>query len=205
MIYEMNYVNTDPYIISFNIRKPSIIDWWEVDMNVVIEKLKDADAESLYKFEQENRTYFEEMVPTRGDDYYHFENFKIRHASLLEEQAEGFSYFYLIKDLNGSILGRINLVGIEKDFTIGHLGYRVGKLYTGKGVAKKALELLLDVVRERGIQEVRAKTTTNNIASRKILEKNGFVHTETNHEEFEMNGQKLKFVSYTWMNKYSFD
>lgn len=172
-------------------------------MNILIDKLNGKDAKDLYKFELENRTYFEEMVPTRGDDYYKPEIFKMRHEILLEEQAAGISYFYLIKDENGSILGRINLVDVDGTHKIGHLGYRVGQLYTGKGVAKKALKLLLETVIELDIKQVKAKTTTNNIASQKVLEKNGFEYMETSDEEFEMNGQKLKFVNYTWTNKLS--
>ena len=167
-------------------------------MNVFIEKLKGTDAESLYEFEIENRAFFEEMVPTRGDDYYKPEVFKVRHESLLDEQVEGTSYFYLIKDENDSILGRINLVDITELDKIGYLGYRVGKNHTGKGVAKNALKLLLKIIGEMNAKEVRAKTTTNNIASQKVLEQNGFRCTETNDGEFEMNGQMMNFINYTW-------
>lgn len=61
-------------------------------MDIFIEKLNRIDEENLYKFELENRNFFEELVPTRGDDYYKPEVFKIRHETLLEEQAEGISY-----------------------------------------------------------------------------------------------------------------
>lgn len=44
-------------------------------MDIIIEKLQYADAENLFEFELENRDYFEEMVPSRGDDYYNFETF----------------------------------------------------------------------------------------------------------------------------------
>lgn len=167
-------------------------------MDIFIEKLQDADAEDLYKFELENRSFFEEMVPTRGDDYYKPEIFKIRHESLLEEQAKGISCFYLIKDEDGSILGRINVVDMDESRETAHLGYRIGQLHTGKGVAKKALKLVLETVIEQGIKQVLAKTTTNNIASQKVLERNGFTHIETSDEEFEMNKQKVKFVTYLW-------
>lgn len=170
-------------------------------MEIFIEKLNSEDEEGLYKFELNNRSFFEEMVPTRGNDYYKPEVFKIRHESLLEEQSRGLSFFYLIKDENGSILGRINLVDIEGKHKIGHLGYRVGRRHTGKGVAGKALSLLLETVTKLDIKQIEAKTTTNNIASQKVLKKNGFIHTKTNDEEFEMNGQRLKFVNYTWTNK----
>lgn len=173
-------------------------------MNIVIEKLKDTDVESLYEFEIENRTFFEDMVPSRGDDFYKPESFKVRHESLLEEQDKGLSFFYLIKDKNDSILGRINLVDIDESEKVGFLGYRVGQIHTGKGVAKKALALLLKTIVELDIKEVKAKTTTNNIASQKVLEQNGFEHTETSPKEFEMNGQMLNFVNYTWRNKSSF-
>ncbi|WP_025783416.1 GNAT family N-acetyltransferase [Sporosarcina sp. D27] len=170
-------------------------------MDLFIEKLTGTDEKNLYKFERENRNFFEETVPTRGDNYYKPEVFKKRHAMLLEEQAEGISYFYLIKDENGSILGRINVVDIDMTHGIANLGYRVGHLHTGKGVAKKALELLLETVAQLNIKQLKAMTTTNNMASRKVLEKNGFEQTACVDEEFDMNGQKLKFVHYIWNSK----
>ncbi|CAM4527440.1 GNAT family N-acetyltransferase [Paenibacillus xylanexedens] len=170
-------------------------------MNVVIERLKETDIESLYEFEVGNRTFFEEMVPSRGNDYYKPEVFKAKNESLLDEQAKGLSFFYLIKDENNSILGRINIVNIDDFNKIGFLGYRVGQIHTGKGVAKKALKLLLSTIVDLDIKEIKAKTTTNNIASQKVLEQNGFEHTETNDKEFELNGQMLKFINYRWMNK----
>ena len=166
-------------------------------MDVFIEKLHVTDEEDLFKFELENRNFFEEMVPTRGDEYYNREVFKKRHHSLLEEQVNGGSYFYLIKDKDSSILGRINLVDIDESHKIGHLGYRVGQAHTGKGIANKALKILIETVTDEDIKQIKAKTTTNNIASQRILEKNGFERIATSSEEFEMNGQKLSFVYYT--------
>ncbi|MDV2685623.1 GNAT family protein [Alkalihalophilus lindianensis] len=168
-------------------------------VDITIEKLQNADFEKLFEFELENRAYFEEMVPSRGDDYYNFEAFKKRNKALLNEQDQGLSYFYLIKDKDGLILGRMNLVGIEKSQGIGHIGYRVGKSYTGKGISNRALTLLLESTNQLGIKRILAKTTTNNIASQKVLEKNGFKYRETSDEEFNMNGQLLSFVYYIWV------
>lgn len=166
-------------------------------MDIYIEKLQVTDAEELYKFELDNRTFFEEMVPSRGNDYYNFEIFKKRHVALLEEQVQGSSHFYLIKDKDSSILGRINVVDIDESQKNGSLGYRVGQAYTGKNIATKALKLLLETVNDKGIKQIKAKTTNNNIASQKVLEKNGFERIGTDEGEFEMNGQKFSFVYYT--------
>ncbi|MFB4166795.1 GNAT family N-acetyltransferase [Virgibacillus sp. JSM 102003] len=168
-------------------------------MDITIERLHSTDAGKLYEFELENRDFFEGMVPSRGDDYYDFETFKKKTNALLDEQAQELSYFYLIKNKDGSILGRMNLVDIENG--LGHIGYRVGKAYTGKGIANTALKLLLDVINNnQGIKQVSAKTTTNNRASQKVLEKNGFKYIATSDEEFIMNEQKVKFVYYLLTN-----
>lgn len=83
-------------------------------MDITLEALPINDAESLFEFELENRAFFEEMVPSRGDDYYNFEVFKSRHQALLDEHAQGDSYFYLIKNNNSSILGRIDVIDIDE-------------------------------------------------------------------------------------------
>ncbi|MBU9722839.1 MULTISPECIES: GNAT family N-acetyltransferase [Bacillaceae] len=171
-------------------------------MNIKIEQLQALDAVDLFQFELENREFFEKMVPGRGDDYYNFEIFQTRHQALLDEQAQGISYFYLIKELEGAILGRMNLVDIDESQQqkLGHLGYRVGKSHTGKGVANKGLKLFLETMRQQGVGQILAKTTSDNIASQKVLTKNDFKHVETSAEEFEMNGRKLKFYYYQWSN-----
>lgn len=167
-------------------------------MDISLEILREEDANKLFEFELENREFFEEMVPSRGEDYYNQEIFIIRHRELLDEQAQGLSYFYLIKDKKGSILGRMNFVDIDHFQNLGHIGYRVGKKYIGAGIASLALKQLLEKVDMLDIKKVLAKTTTFNIASQKVLEKNGFKHIETSNEEFEMNGQSVKFVDYQW-------
>lgn len=82
-------------------------------MNISIERLKMEDIEELYLFESKNRTYFEQTVPSRGEGYYHHEIFMRKNIALLEEQAREESYFFLIKE-GKSIIGRINLIDIDK-------------------------------------------------------------------------------------------
>jgi len=156
--------------------------------------LQERDAEELFEFEKNNRLFFEQMVPGRGEDYYNFETFKIRHRELLTEQQENKSKFYLIKDNSGSIIGRINIVDIDTTNDIAEVGYRVGQEYGGKGIAARALKLLLET--EIRVKKIKAKTTTNNIASQRVLEKNGFKQLSISDNKFEMNGKKLQFIDY---------
>lgn len=163
-------------------------------MEISINSLQERDAEELFEFEKNNRLFFEQMVPSRGEDYYNFETFKIRHKELLTEQQENKSKFYLIKDNSDKIIGRINLVDIDTTNDIAEVGYRVGQEYGGKGIGARALKLLLET--EIIVKKIKAKTTTNNIASQRVLEKNGFKQVSTSDDEFKMNGEKLQFIDY---------
>ncbi|MEW4306682.1 GNAT family N-acetyltransferase [Rossellomorea marisflavi] len=169
-------------------------------MEIEIQKLDIKDFKKLYEFEFKNKDFFEKLIPPRDQDYYDFEKFKDKNKVLLNEQDEGISYYFLIKDSTGSIIGRINLVDIDSVNKTGYLGYRVGEKNTRKGVAKKALKILLEIALSNGIKVIKAKTTDNNIASQKILEHNGFTKINSPNKEFEMNGMRLKFVNYEWYN-----
>ncbi|PEY38406.1 GNAT family N-acetyltransferase [Bacillus cereus] len=163
-------------------------------MEIYIGKLKEQDAEELFAFECYNRAFFEKMVPSRGEDYYEYETFQCKHDELLKEQKEGISSFYLIRNMEKTIVGRINLVDIEKDRQLGYLGYRVGKDFVGKGIASKAVQLLLNQAVNEQITEIHAKTTNTNIASQIVLEKSGFSRTAINKKATELND----FIHYVW-------
>jgi len=154
-------------------------------MEASITLLQEFDARELFKFELKNRQFFEQMVPNRGDDYYNFEIFTLRHQELLREQECGLSNFYLIKNNAGEIIGRINLVDMDKINSIAEIGFRVGADYTGKGIGNLALKLLLKT--DLNVRQIRGKTTTVNFASQKVLEKNGFKQISISEEEFELN------------------
>lgn len=165
-------------------------------MRISVNLLKEVDAGELFKFESKNRWFFEMMVPSRGDDYYQFEKFIVRHQQLIKEQKDGLSKFYLIKNDTEEIVGRINLIDIDHKNKIADIGFRVGEEHVGKGIGNKALKMILKT--NLSVRQIRGKTTSVNRASQKVLEKNGFKKVNIDDEVFEMNGQKLRFVHYLW-------
>ncbi|QHJ70004.1 GNAT family N-acetyltransferase [Planococcus halotolerans] len=167
-------------------------------MEILLSLLQESDAEKLLEFERVNRRFFEKMVPGRGDDYYQWTTFLERHRELLEEQERGVCRFYLVKDPDGNIAGRINLVDIDAASGTAEVGFRLGENYGGKGIGSKALSLLLST--ESDLKQIHAKTTTVNKSSQRVLEKNGFIHMGISDDEFEMNGEKMRFVRYLWVS-----
>ncbi len=72
----------------------------------------------------------------------------------------------------------------------GYLGYRLGEKYIGRGVATKAVKLLLDEAANYQVTEIHAKTTNNNFASQKVLEKNHFSRISIDENAAELHGPK---------------
>lgn len=166
---------------------------------IYISRLKLEDAKALFEFETENKDFFESMVPKRPEAYYHYSSFREILEELLEEQLTGSSYFYLIRDDDNQLVGRINLIDIES--RTGQLGYRIGKKFTGRGIATTAVGLLLKELDKVGASEVAAKTTSDNIPSQLVLERNGFTKMEEKKEVFMHGGSEVSFVYYRWDRK----
>ncbi len=158
-----------------------------------IHLLQEADTEDLYKFERDNRAFFENMVPSRGDSYYDFENFKEIIRELVEEQENRLIYMYLIKDSMDHIIGRVNLVSILRgSVNQAELGYRIGKVYKGKGYATKAVSLVLEeAVNLHDLHRIEAGTSPDNIGSQIVLIKNGFQFTGR-HPQYIYQGGEWK-------------
>ncbi|WP_417899869.1 GNAT family N-acetyltransferase [Bacillus haimaensis] len=147
-------------------------------MEIYLEMLEEKHFQAPLQFEKENREYFEKSVPGRGETYYHFETFTEIQRTLIKEQIVGKSYFYMVKNLDGVIIARVNKVDLDKEERCAHVRYRVGEAASGKGVAKKAVQLLMSELREKGITRLYAKTTLSNKGSQRVLENNGFVKVD---------------------------
>lgn len=100
---------------------------------IYLSLLTEQEGPALYQFELKNREYFEKMIPGRGDDYYQYENFCESHRVLLKEQDEQRSYFYLVKNEAGDIVGRVNIVDINVE-GVGAVGYRMARSVAGQAL-----------------------------------------------------------------------
>ncbi|MEU6103549.1 GNAT family N-acetyltransferase [Streptomyces flaveolus] len=137
-----------------------------------LKRLHADHAEAVLAFELANRAYFAAAVGDRGDDF--FDRFTDRYDTALAEQVAGVCAFYVLVEADGSVLGRFNLYDVE-DGTA-RLGYRVAERVAGRGVATAAVrELCRTATARHGVRTLRAATSHDNAASRKVLTRAGFV------------------------------
>ena len=137
-----------------------------------LEQLRAGHAPAVLAFELVNRAYFAASVSDRGDEF--FDQFPDRYSALLAEQEAGTGAFYVLVAEDGSVLGRFNLYDLKDGAA--RLGYRVAQQVAGRGVATAAVRELCQLAAARhGLRMLRAATSRDNAASRKVLAKAGFV------------------------------
>ena len=96
----------------------------------------------------------------------------------------------LLKD--GTNIGYVQLVPWEEGFEV---GYHIGKEYTCNGYATEALQAFLDeMMPQKNLDKVYGVCLSENIASKKVLEKCGFIKEYEGPGEYQ--GEKRQIAKY---------
>jgi ribosomal-protein-alanine N-acetyltransferase len=162
-----------------------------VNATTRLELLALVHARPLERFERANRAFFAARVGDRGDEY--FEHFDDRLASRVLENQEGTSLYFVVVDVEGEVLGRINISDIDRpDLT--ELGFRVAEHAQGRGIATAGVISALEIAAARGVKTVKARASITNSASNRVLERCGF--TRTGPAEAPT-GSSHAFIGYT--------
>jgi ribosomal-protein-alanine N-acetyltransferase len=142
---------------------------------MIIRLLQSHDIDALYDFEIANRNWFEQHIPGRGDAFYTKQGIEQHVADFLHEYQQGTMYPSLIWH-EQHIIGRANLRKITADKKSAELGYRIAQDQCNRGWASRSVSNLLEVARELKIENVYAYVYTRNLASARVLEKQGFAN-----------------------------
>lgn len=107
------------------------------------------------------------------------------------ESGEGpLVYPVLLKD--GRNIGYVQLVPIEEGYEV---GYHIGKEYTNNGYATEALKAFLcEIMPKKELDKVYGICVSENFASKKILEKSGFIKEYEGVGEYQ--GESTQIAKY---------
>ena len=157
---------------------------------ISLELLSEASSLDVYFFEKENREYFERNLPPRPANYFDLEGFKEITRELLREQENHDVYMHLIRDAQGVMVGRINLSVLGNDRKTAELGYRIGENVTNLGYASEAVKLVLEkAFTTYGLHKIIAGTATDNLASQRVLLKNGFTFSRVIENDLQIHNE----------------
>ncbi|RHE64019.1 GNAT family N-acetyltransferase [Streptococcus gordonii] len=157
---------------------------------ISLELMSEENSIDVYSFEKENQEYFERNLPPRPANYFDSEGFKKITAELLAEQDNHNAYMHIIRDSQGVMVGRIDLSVLENDQKTAELGYRIGGNYTNLGYVSEAVKLVLDkAFHAYGLNKIIAGTATDNLASKRVLLKNGFTFSKIIENDLQIHNE----------------
>ncbi len=114
-------------------------------------------------------------------------------ANLPSDGVPSTSYCLLVED---KFVGAINIRHSLNDFLLrigGHIGYCIRPTERRKGYASKMLALSLVEAKTLGLEQVLVTCSESNVASRKVIEKNGGVYE--NSEPFEPEAKRRYWIT----------
>jgi ribosomal-protein-alanine N-acetyltransferase len=131
----------------------------------LIRPLVPDDAEELLALRVANREFLAPFDPFRDDEFF----------TLEAQRARMGEHSYAILD-GAAIAGTISLSNVVRGpFQSANVGYWVDEARNGRGLASRALAAMVDeAFGPVGLHRLEAGTLVDNIASQRVLEKNGF-------------------------------
>lgn len=146
---------------------------------IIIRSLGIDDTMPLFKFELENRAWFESHVAPRPPDFYSVQGVK-DHIEQLLSRCEACTFHpSIILNQDGDILGRANLKDIDQHSGVAEIGYRIAQKDIGHGLATTAVRHLIDIAkRQWHLNMLNAVVVEGNHASMRVLEKSGFARSQ---------------------------
>lgn len=162
-------------------------------MDVTIRRWTQDDAEALAALCNDvDRTYLTDRMS---------KPYKLEHArmwlDMIQPQERGGSLFRAIV-ADGRVVGQLSLERLSDVYACdGILGYFLRRDCWGKGIATRAVALLLEeAFRLPGLLRVTGEVMEPNAASRRVLEKNGFVLEGVKRSAVRKNGRVYNVCIY---------
>lgn len=163
-----------------------------------LRKLKPEDAPGLFvlRSDPEIMKYIPRPVAVTVADV----TALIQMVNELADKNESISWAIALKETD-QIIGTIGFVRLSKENHRGEVGYMLSKDFHGKGFIGEALKAVLRFgFSQLKFHTIFAIVDPENIASSKLLERNGFVKEAYFKEDCYYEGRFLDSVHYSLMN-----
>jgi len=134
------------------------------------------DAAAIAEILHRTREFMAPTEPDRDESFYTVEGQSQVIGVALAEHRAGIRLPHVILDDDGGVVGRATLNEIVRGpLQSASLGYFVDRRRNGRGLASRATAEIVSVAfLELGLHRVQAGTQPENLASQRVLTKNGF-------------------------------
>ncbi|EGM77808.1 acetyltransferase, ribosomal protein N-acetylase [Rheinheimera sp. A13L] len=132
------------------------------------------DADLVLQFELAHKSFFEQKIDARANEFYQLEAVQQHIADFLLLKQQLLAWPALVFNAAEELIGRANIKDINQSQQSAYVGYRIAEDWSGKGVASFALEQLIQQAKQMELKTLYACVSAENPASERVLQKAGF-------------------------------
>jgi len=156
------------------------------DESIIIRDIKESDVVELFSWwtDKKLNQFDPKTMPQNSEDL--LKECELFCKRFDQEIISKSRYIYfIICDKDNFPIGFVNVFDIDKMSLECELGIIIGdKIYHGKGIAKRALEVVTHYVfTVLGMKCIRIETAKDNLPAVNLFRKSGFVKTSEEHED----------------------
>jgi RimJ/RimL family protein N-acetyltransferase len=152
-----------------------------------------------------SKSLWQVPFPYTGENAQNFINSSHRDFKSVKAVNFAIQYKNNLGDVN-RLVGIISLKNIDSDNRKANVGYWVGELYWGNGIATESVALVINYAFSvLGLEEVYAYVYSENKASIRVLEKNGMTKKGMVNEYNEMSGRYKNTIKFAIQRRYITD
>jgi RimJ/RimL family protein N-acetyltransferase len=152
-----------------------------------------------------SKSLWQVPFPYTVENAQNFINSSHRDFESLKAANFAIQYKNNLGDVN-RLVGIISLKNIDSDNRKANVGYWIGELYWGNGIASEAVALVIKYAFSvLGLQEISAYVYSENKASIRVLEKNGMPKKKEVNEYNQISGRYKKTTKFTIQRRYKTD
>ncbi len=167
--------------------------------------LDSTDTEQFFDLLMRNRDFFKNWSAEYDDNYFSVWYHKACLEAIEKESVEGrhIKFGVYLKENINRLIGTVSFSNIITGiFQSCFLGYRIDEHQTGKGIATEAIKRGIEYVFSQiKLHRIEANVMPANIASKRVVEKLGFINEGLAKNYLKVNGRWEDHIHYVLLNK----
>lgn len=167
---------------------------------LILKEITENDAQILFEMRsnQDLMKYIDRPKPDSIDDIYDL----IQKMKTMKSKGEGISWGIYKKEQPDLKIGNIGLFRIIAEHYRAEIGYMLNTANHQQGIMYEAILKVIEFgFIQMNLHSIEANINPENIASRKLLEKTGFVREAYFKENYFFNGKFIDSEIYSLLNK----
>ncbi len=167
---------------------------------LILKEITDKDASILFEMRRDPdiMKYIDRPIPKSIEDIHEL----IQKMEMMKSKGEGISWGIFKKENPDVKIGNIGLYRIIVEHYRAEVGYMLNTGYHQQGIMFEAIQKVIEYgFKEMNLHSIEANINPENTASKKLLEKAGFVREAYFKENYFFNGRFIDSEIYSLLNK----